>query len=163
MSAKSYKDIGDLPLEFEDESILDLVVELYGQFKSKKQINEILTEELKLEKPISFVTISVLISRAKKKICETYKVIDPTEYKGRIIYCIELILGGRAKPRARLKALEMLAIYTGVEQGVQEDPGEYAQRVVEAIKEADASVDGTGVKETKEVGTQAESDSLKSE
>jgi len=159
MSAKSYKDIGDLPLEFEDETILDRVVELYGQFKKKKQINEILTKELELEKPISSVTISVLMSRAKAKICDEYKVIDPTEYKGRIIYCIELILGGKAKPRARLKALEMLALYTGVEQGVQEDPSDYAQRVAEAIKEANASVDGTGIKETKET----QDDSLKSE
>jgi len=134
MNAKSYKDIGDLPLEFEDETVLDRVVELYGQFKSKKQINEILTKELELEKPISSVTISILMSRAKAKIRDEYKVIDPTEYKGRIIYCIELILGGRAKPRVRLKALEMLAIYTGVEQGVQEDPSEYARRVAEAIK-----------------------------
>lgn len=156
MSVKSYKDIGDLPLEFEDESILDLVVELYGQFKNKKQINEILTKELELEKPINSVTVGVLMSRAKAKIRETYKVIDPTEYKGRIIYCIELILGGRAKPRARLKALEMLAIYTGVEQQVEEEPSDYARRVTEAIKEANASVDGTGTSD-------AESGSLKSE
>lgn len=142
METKSYKDIGSVPLEFQDESVLDLVVELYGQFKKKKQINEILTEELGFKEPISSVIISVLISRAKAKIRETYKVIDPTEYKGRIIYCIELILGGRAKPRARLKALEMLAIYTGVDQEVAETPQEYAQKVAEAIKEMDASVGG---------------------
>lgn len=161
MSAKSYKDIGSVPLEFQDESILDLVVELYGQFKKKKQIREILTKELELEKPISAVTVSVLISRAKAKILETYKVIDPTEYKGRIIYCIELILGGRAKPRARLKALEMLAIYTGVEQQVQEEPSEYAQRVAEAIKQMDASVDGTGEEQAPQ--TDIDKDSLTSE
>lgn len=148
METKSYKDIGSLPLEFQDENILDTVVELYGQFKSKKQIGEVLTKELELEKPISSVTISVLVSRAKAKIREEYKVIDPTEYKGRIIYCIELILGGRAKPRTRLKALEMLAIYTGVEQQVEEEPSDYARRVCAAIKEAKASIDGTGVKET---------------
>ena len=159
METKSYKDIGSLPLEFQDESVLDLVVELYGQFKSKKQINELLTLELGFEEPISSVTIGVLVSRAKAKIRETYKVIDPTEYKGRIIYCIELILGGRAKPRARLKALEMLALYTGVEQGVQEDPSDYAQRVAQAIKEADASVDGTAIDQA----PQTETDSLKSE
>lgn len=151
METKSYKDIGSLPLEFQDESVLDLVVELYGQFKSKKQINELLTAELEFKEPISSVTISVLVSRAKAKIRETYKVIDPTEYKGRIIYCIELILGGRAKPRVRLKALEMLAIYTGVEQQVEEDPSDYAQRVCQAIKEADASVDGTAIPELKDV------------
>ena len=161
METKSHKDIGALPLEFEDESILDLVVELYGQFKKKKQINEILTKELELEKPISSVTISILMSRAKAKICETYKVIDPTEYKGRIIYCIELILGGRAKPRVRLKALEMLAIFTGVEQQVQEDPSDYALRVAEAIKQMDASVDGT--LETDAPQEQEQEDSLKSE
>lgn len=150
METKSYKDVGSLPLEFQDESILDLVVELYGQFKKKKQINEILTEELGLEEPISSVIISVLMSRAKAKIRETYKVIDPTEYKGRIIYCIELILGGRTKARVRLKALEMLAIYTGVEQQVEEEPSDYARRVCAAIKEAKASIDGTAVPQTKE-------------
>lgn len=150
MSAKSYKDIGNVPLEFEDESILDRVVELYGNFKSKSVIGEILQKELELDKPISSVTVSVLMSRAKAKIRETYKVIDPTEYKGRIIYCIELILGGRAKPRVRLKALEMLAIYTGVEQQVEEEPSDYARRVCAAIKEAKASIDGTAVPQTQE-------------
>lgn len=143
MSAKSYKDIGDLPLEFEDETILDRVVELWGQFKSKKQIRETLTEELELEELISAVTIGVLISRAKAKIREILK-IDPNEYKGRIIQCLELIIGGKAKHNDRLKALEMLAGYTGVEKQIQEDPSDYAQRIVEAIKQMDASVDGTG-------------------
>lgn len=142
MESKSYKDIGNIPLEFQDESILDLVVELYGQFKSKKQINEILTEELGYKEPISSVIIGILFSRAKAKIRDKYKVTDPTEYKGRIIYCIELILGGRAKPRARLKALEMLGIYTGVEQQVAETPQEYAKKVAEAIKQMDESIGG---------------------
>jgi len=154
METNSYKDIGNVPLEFEDETILDTVVELYGQFKSKRQIGEELTKELELEKPISSVIIGILISRAKAKIRETLK-IDPNEYKGRIIQCLEIILGGKAKCRDKLKALEMLAGYTGVEQQIQEDPSEYAQRVAEAIKEADASVDGTGIK--------AEPVSLKSE
>lgn len=142
MSAKSYKDIGNVPLEFEDENILDRVVELWGQFKSKKQIREALTDELELDALISSVTISVLISRAKAKIRENLK-IDPNEYKGRIIQFLEIVLGGKAKCRDKLKALEMIAAYTGVEQQVQEDPSDYALRVAEAIKEADASVDGT--------------------
>jgi len=143
MDTKSYKDIGSVPLAFEDETILDRVVELWGQFKSKKQIKEILTRELELEKPISSVTIGVLVSRAKVKIRENLKV-DPDDYKGRIIQCLELIIGGKAKHSERLKALEMLANYAGIERQVQEAPSEYAQRVAEAIKEMDASVDGTG-------------------
>jgi len=161
MSAKSYKDIGALPLEFEDENILDRVVELWGQFKSKKQIREVLTNELELEKLISSVTIGVLISRAKAKIRENLK-IDPNEYKGRIIQFLEIVLGGKAKCRDKLKALEMIAVYTGVEQGIQEDPSEYALRVAEAIKQMDASVDGTEV-ETGEQVPQTDKVSLTSE
>lgn len=162
MNAKSHKDIGSVPLAFEDETILDRVVELYGQFKSKKQIREVLTDELELEEPISSVTIGVLISRAKAKIRENLKT-DPNEYKGRIIQFLKIVLGGKAKNRDKLKALEMLATYTGVEQQVQEDPSEYARRIAEAIKQMDASVDGSVIEEKETGSTNTETNSLKSE
>ena len=56
----------------------------------------------------------------------------------------------------------MLALYTGVEQQILEDPSEYAKRVAQAIKEADASVDGTLIEGTtnvtQEQNTQTEGD-----
>lgn len=148
--AKSYKDLGAVPLMFEDEEILDRVIELYGQFKNRWAIRDILTKELELEKPISIITIGILIGRAKLKIRANLK-IEPNEYKGRIIQCLEIIIGGKAKYRDKLKALEMLATYTGVEQQVQEDPSDYAKRVAEAIKQMDASVGGTLIEGTTDV------------
>lgn len=148
MEVKSYKDIGTLPLEFQDEDLLERVIELYGQFKNRGQIRETLTAELEFKKPISFVIIDILISRAKAKIREQLKIKDPQDYKGRIIYFIEILLGGKAKNRDKLKALEMLANYTGVEQQIQEEPSDYAKRVALAIKEMDASVDGTLIEGT---------------
>jgi len=140
---KSYKDLGAVPLMFEDEQLLDRVIELHGQFKSRWAIRDVLTEELELEKPISIITIGILIGRAKLKIREQVKEGEPIDYKAQIIQFLKILLGGKAKNRDKLKAIEMLALYTGVEQQIQEDPSDYAKRVAEAIKEMDASVDGT--------------------
>jgi len=137
---RSYKDIGTIPKEYEDETLLDKVVELVGQFKKPSAIAEILREDLP---EIPFVIISILISRAKAKIRETLNV-DPQEYRGQILECLMSIISGKAKHRERLRALEMLAEFTGVNHAANEDPGDYAQRVADAIKAMDASVDGTG-------------------
>ena len=139
---KSYKDLGNVPLMFEAEEVLDRVIELHGQFKSRWAIRDILTKELELEEPISIITIGILIGRAKLKIREQIKAGDPIDSKGRIIQFLEILLGGKAKNRDKLKALEMLALYTGVETQIQEDPSEYARRVCEFLKQADASVGG---------------------
>ena len=140
MPVKSYKDIGNVPKEYEDETLLDKVVELVGQFKKPSAIVAILREDLP---EIPFVIVSILISRAKAKIREMLNV-DPQEHRGQILECLIQIISGKAKHRERLRALEMFAEFTGVTHSANEDPGDYAQRVAEAIKAMDASVDGTG-------------------
>jgi len=147
MEVRSYKDLGVVPLLFDDEEILDRVIELYSQFQSRWAIRDILTKELEFKKPISIITIGILIGRAKLKITEQLKIKNPQEYRGRIVYFLELLLGGKAKNRDKLKALEMLALYTGVEKEVQEDPSDYAKRVALAIREMDISVGGTQIEE----------------
>ena len=139
--AKSYQDIGDVPPEYDCELLTDYVVELLGQFKKKSAIGEKLREDFP---DISSVTVGILISRATAKIRETLNK-NPNDYKGRIIECLEQIISGKAMHKDRLKALEMLANYTGVNQAANEEPSEYARRIAEAIKQMDGSVDGTAL------------------
>jgi len=148
-TSKSYKDIGNLPNEYQDETLLDHVVELLGRFHKKSAIAAKLREDFP---DISPVIIGILISRAKVKIRETLK-IDPTEFKSCILECLQQIISGKAKHKDRLKALEMLADYTGVKQSAMEDPSEYAKRVQEAMRAMDASVDGTVLPSTQEVNS----------
>lgn len=143
---KPYKDIGNVQPEYEDETLLDEVVALVGQFKKRSAIFTKLQEDFP---EIPIVTVSILISRAKAKIRETLNV-DPQDYRGQIIEALIQVIGGKSKHRDRLKALDMLAEFTGVKTAANEDPSDYAQRVCEAMKEMDASVDGSVIEKEEE-------------
>ena len=135
---KSYKDIGELPLEYQDETLLDHVVELVGRFTKRSAIHAKLQETFP---KISFVVTSVLISRARMKLRQVLKK-DPDEFKGCIFEILMQMISGPAKNKDRLKAVEMLAIYSGAAESPGEDPRDYAHRIVEAMKEMDESVGG---------------------
>lgn len=135
---KPHQEVGSVPLQYDDELLTDHVVEMLGRFKKKSAIAEKLREDFP---EISTIVVSLLISRAKAKIRESLDM-DPNDYKGRIIECLESIISGKSSHKDKLKALEMLANYTGVNLAANESPSSYAERVRDALKAMDASLGG---------------------
>jgi len=127
------------PIYDNNEQLIDFIVELLGRMYKRSQI----VSELRTYFPdISYMTVGILINRAREKIRDTLN-LDPSEYRGKIVECLETIIRNpRAKNKDKIKAAEMLSQISGVNQASLEDPVNYAKRVAAAILAADNSVQG---------------------
>lgn len=126
----------------DDEEIVDFVMELLGRRYKKGEIKNKIRE--KIAPDISVPALEALITAAKKRIRENYR-IDPMEYKGYLIEELERFLrNDKTSIKLRLKTIHELAELLGLRAIAEtETPLEYAKKVAEAIKQMDASVDGT--------------------
>lgn len=128
-----------------DNEIVDFVCDLLAQRFHKGQIKKKIREEL--AKDISLPALERLITTAKKRIRERYK-IDAGEYRGYLVAELERLLRAKTPTKYRIKVIHELAELLGLRHIADtETPQEYAAKVCEAIKAADASVGGTAFNE----------------
>lgn len=119
-------------------SIIDNIVEWIGLKHTKSQIKAKLREA---NKNIDIKTIEGLISLARKKIRQLYK-IDPLEFKGSAIEFYCSVIRGEHDVRYKILCQERLDKLLGIDQIASEDPNTYADKVLQAMRQADGSVTG---------------------
>jgi len=134
--------------------VVDAVVEWLGMKYRKSQIKAELTE-INGGVPLNIWTFNAIVKAAKKKIRDIYHV-DAVESKGSSIeFYSAIIRNPKTAIKYKLVAQQRLDTLLGLEHLATDDPKIYAEKVAEAMKEMDASVDGT-TKEDKEVVSKSE-------
>jgi len=129
--------------------VIDAVVEWLGMKYRKSQIKAELAE-INGGKPLNIWTFNAIVKAAKKKIRDIYH-IDAVESKGSSIEFYSVIIRNPKMPiKYKLIAQQRLDALLGLEHLATDDPKVYAEKVTEAMKAMDASVDGS-VKEDEKV------------
>lgn len=138
--------------------VVDAVVEWLGKKYRKSQIKLELAQ-INGDKPLNPWTVERIIHLARKKIRDIYN-IDAVEFKGSSIeFYSSIIRNPKASLKYKLIAQQRLDILLGLEHLATDDPVVYAEKVKEAMRAMDASVEGT-VK-TEQESTSQESTSSK--
>lgn len=122
--------------------VIDAVVEWLGKKYKKSQIKLELAQ-INGGEPLNPWVVEKIIHCAKKKIRDIYN-IDAVEFKGSSIeFYSSVIRNPRAKIKDKLQAQQRIDALLGLEHLATDDPAVYAEKVKEAMRAMDASVDGT--------------------
>jgi len=142
--------------DFVCDLVVDAVVEWLGMKYRKSQIKFELAQ-INGGKPLDPWTVEKIIHLARKKIRDIYHV-DAIEFKGSSIEFYSSVIRNPKTPiKYKLVAQQRLDCLLGLEHLATDDPAVYAEKVKEAMKAMDASVDGTA--ETEQESTSQESSS----
>jgi hypothetical protein len=122
--------------------VIDYVVELLGRRYRKSQIRLALAKEINGGKPLDIWVFNHLMKKAKQKIRSLYG-IDPLEYKGQAIEWLESQLrDDNVALKYKLRVHEQLLDLLGLKHISTDDPSVYAEKVAEALRAMDDSVQG---------------------
>lgn len=122
--------------------VVEMVMECLGRRYKKSQIK---AELRKIIPNLSRQACEKVIAAARKQIREKFK-LDPQEYRGYLIEELERLLrNDRTPTKFRLKTIHELVLLLGLDHIAEtEAPEAYAEKVKEAMRAMDASIDGTG-------------------
>lgn len=134
--------------------VVDAVVEWLGMKYRKSQIKAELAE-INGGKPLNIWTFNAIVRAAKIKLRDIYHV-DAVESKGSSIEFYSAII---RKPKIAIKykliAQQRLDTLLGLENLATDDPKIYAEKVAEAMKAMDATVDGTAKEDSENISSKS--------